>query len=351
MHKNLRKPIVTYAALGLVLSCIVTPAWAAPPEADVSRRSSDALDVHWVSPDPVDIYLADRANAPLSQAKLVASGDHAGQAEIETDLPRPFIVVRNHRTGEATPVGERLIPLEKGSNFRDLGGYPVAGGRHVRWGLVFRSGATPLLNEADKARIKALGLADMVDLRSDEERVLAPSRIDGVRYSAIGYSMAQMAFGGGMEAGYRAMPKMLAPQLRLIFAKLLHKEGPLAFNCSAGQDRTGFTAAIFLAALGASPDVILSDYHLSTRYRRPEFEMPKISEAQAADNPVAALFRSYQMQPNPQPTALRTADGRAFLSFALDEVQQKWGSVDAYLRQELGLTSKDIQYLRATYTE
>lgn len=353
MVKNMGRLVRTavYVSLELGLGLVIAPAFAAPPQAEVERMSSGELDVKWTSSDPVDVYLAEQPNAVIARSTLIARAERSGQTQIKTDLPRPYIFVRNHRTGETVRLAERLIPLERGSNFRDLGGYPVARGRHVRWGMMFRSGATPMLSEADKARIHALGLTDMVDLRSDEERVLAPTRIDGVPYSAIGYSMAQLGFGGGMEAGYRAMPKMLAPQLRMIFGKLLRNDGPLAFNCSAGQDRTGFTAAMILSALGASQDVILSDYHLSTRVRRPEYEMPRITEAQAAENPVAAMFRSYQTLPNTQPTPLRTADGRAFLSFALDEVQQKWGSIDGYLSAELGLSRHDIEQLRRSYTE
>src|SRR3546814_7040686 len=88
---------------------------------------------------------------------------------------------------------ERALPLEHGSNFRDIGGYPAAGGKHVRWGMIFRSGGTPLLNDADEQRIGALKLGEMVDLRSSEERVLAPTRIYGVRYTAVGYSMGPMS--------------------------------------------------------------------------------------------------------------------------------------------------------------
>ena len=34
----------------------------------------------------------------------------------------------------------RLLPLEGGSNFRDMGGYPTVDGRTVKRGLLFRSG-------------------------------------------------------------------------------------------------------------------------------------------------------------------------------------------------------------------
>src|SRR3546814_14564024 len=70
----------------------------------------------------------------------------------------PYFRLRDQRDGGMIRVAERALPLEHGSNFRDIGGYPAAGGKHVRWGMIFRSGWTPLLNDADEQRIGALKL-------------------------------------------------------------------------------------------------------------------------------------------------------------------------------------------------
>jgi len=250
---------------------------------------------------------------------------------------------------------ERLVPLEAGSNFRDIGGYPAAGGRHVKWGLIYRSGGTPMLTATDRARIAGLHLTLMVDLRSDEERVLAPTRIDGVPYMAVGYRMADLMAGfqgsGGSGEGYRRMPEFLAPQVRQVFALLLRGEGPVVYNCSAGQDRTGFVTALILSALGTPYATIVEDYHLSTKYHRPEFEMLRITPEQAAANPGAAIFARLQSDPHAsQPQPLMTAEGKPFLDFAFDEMRARWGSVDGYLASQIGLTRSDIAKLRARYT-
>ncbi len=257
--------------------------------------------------------------------------------------------------------GERVLQLQQGSNFRDLGGYPAAGGKHVRWGMIYRSGGTPLLTDADLAKIKTLGLANMVDLRSSEERVLAPSRIEGVPYSAIGYSMgnmmsmdpAKLVGGDRMGTLYEEFPTFLKPQAKLVFAKLLQKEGPLVYNCSAGQDRTGFVSALVLSALGVPRATIIEDYHLSTTWRRPEYEMGRINLAAHPGNAAAELFARGQDLPAEarKPTPLKTSDGRAYLEYALAAIDRRWGSVDAYLRQEIGLTNADIASLRVTYLQ
>jgi protein-tyrosine phosphatase len=320
---------------------------AAPPgDAVVQRRGADLV-VSWKAAGPVDVLVADR---------LVSARDADGTASLyQTGLSHPVILLRNAATGETTRVAERALPLEAGSNFRDIGGYPAAAGRHVRWGMIYRSGATPLLTPTDRQRIAALGLANMVDLRSDEERVLAPSRIDGVPYTAVGYSMAMMFTGGqigDMGAVYRGLPAMLAPQMKQIFARLLRAEGPLAYNCSAGQDRTGFATAVILSALGTPYGTVVQDYHLSTALRRPEFEMPHIDAATAATSPIAGFFARVQDDPRARVAQpLKTADGKPFLDFAFAEMHDRWGGVDGYLAREIGLTPRDIARLRALYTE
>ncbi|TVV74175.1 tyrosine-protein phosphatase [Sphingomonas solaris] len=331
-------------------------AYALPAEAPlVSRTAADSLTVTWRDPNPVDVFVSDDPAATIAKAKVVSKDDRDGR-EIVTVRPgeRAYFLIRDRKSGDIARVAERVLPLEQGSNFRDIGGYPAAGGKHVRWGLIYRSGGQPLLTTSDKASIRALGLTSLVDLRSSEERVLAPTRIDGVPYQAVGYSMAAL-LGGGMKNGegtYRPMPVLLAPQLRLVFADLLAKKGAIAYNCSAGQDRTGFVTAMILSALDVPRDTIVADYHLSTTYRRPEWEMPRINAAAHEGDPVALMFARYQDNPGAaKPQPLKDPDGTAFLSYAFDEIQKRWGSVDNYLEREIGLSKIDRAALRAAYLE
>src|ERR1043165_7814648 len=72
---------------------------------------------------------------------------------------------------------ERLVPLEGTLNFRDLGGYPGADGRTVRWGLVFRSDALHELTDADRAKLQAMGLRCVYGLRRGVERERQPTAL------------------------------------------------------------------------------------------------------------------------------------------------------------------------------
>ena len=64
---------------------------------------------------------------------------------------------------------DRLIPLDGAFNFRDLGGYPAAGGRITRWGTLFRSDTLHELSSSDVDTLRSLGLTTVIDLRTPRE--------------------------------------------------------------------------------------------------------------------------------------------------------------------------------------
>jgi protein-tyrosine phosphatase len=345
----------------LALTCLTlrATASAAVSMAKVERSTPDTLSLTWTSPDPIDIYQSARPDVSLGNALLVVHGSSSGGYTVKTaGRMRLYFMLFDERDHQILKVAERLVPLEQGSNFRDLGGYPAAGAKHVRWGLIYRSGAQPMLTDQDLAQLRALGLAQLVDLRSNEERALAPTTINGVPYTAIGYSMAELVNSVGLAQirngvdVYRRFPHTFAPQLKVIFGDLLSGHAPIVYNCSAGQDRTGFVTAVILSALGVPRDQIYVDYLLSTADRRPEFEMPRIDLAAHPNDPVAQYYAKLQGDASglkPQP--LVDGSGRPFLIGAFEEIDAKWGSTDAYLRREVGLSDADRVSLQNRYLE
>ena len=61
-------------------------------------------------------------------------------------------------------------------NFRDVGGYQTKDGRFVRRGMVFRSGDSARLLDADAEALRALGIQLIIDMRSEKERLASASR-------------------------------------------------------------------------------------------------------------------------------------------------------------------------------
>ena len=63
----------------------------------------------------------------------------------------------------------RHIDLEAVHNFRDLGGYATADGRHLAWGKVYRADGLYRLTDNDVEGLVPLGLRTVIDLRTTDE--------------------------------------------------------------------------------------------------------------------------------------------------------------------------------------
>jgi protein-tyrosine phosphatase len=167
---------------------------------------------------------------------------------------------------------ERLIDLAGAFNFRDLGGYPTAGGRVTRWGRLFRSDTLHELTAADVGVLRSLGLATIVDLRTPREldrTGRGPMASEPVAYRHLsviregeGEAMAAPAQ-PGEELSARYLWYLESGREPLVGALSLVADPdhlPLVFHCAAGKDRTGVLAALVLDILGVDPEIIVADY-------------------------------------------------------------------------------------------
>src|SRR5438874_9296422 len=65
---------------------------------------------------------------------------------------------------------DRHVLLDACFNVRDLGGYPAADGRSVRWGEVFRGDGLHRLTPAGAQPLHDLAIRTVLDLRTSGER-------------------------------------------------------------------------------------------------------------------------------------------------------------------------------------
>jgi protein-tyrosine phosphatase len=286
-----------------------------------------------------------RAITRASLALLVVTAGAAAVAQ----PPRPAIAA------PTAAAHERLLPLQGGRNFRDLGGYATEDGRHVRWGMLYRSGSMHDLTPADYAALQRRGIRIVCDLRDTRERSAEP-----VHWPTTGapqvlsddYALDPRDFlpaapmkdwtaysaRAAMTASYPKMLVQFRNQYRRMFAELLAGHAPLAFNCSAGKDRTGIAAALLLTALGVPRQTVIDDYLLTNRYLDPA----KLFTSPAqADSPWAHL-------PPGVTAALATAD-RRYIEAALAVLDRHPDGATGWLRDEMGLSAADIARLRALY--
>jgi protein-tyrosine phosphatase len=165
---------------------------------------------------------------------------------------------------------DRHLRLEGTRNVRDVGGYPAAGARRMRWRTLLRSDELTRLPAHARAQLEALGVRQVIDLRWPEELVRAPNVFEdrpGIRYRSVPLLEDDPTPHAGLAGMYRHVFDRRAPQLAEVVRALLDDDGlPAVIGCAAGKDRTGVTIALLLDVAGVPEDVIVEDYALSAGY-------------------------------------------------------------------------------------
>jgi len=250
--------------------------------------------------------------------------------------------------------GRREIRVAGAANFRDLGGYATADGRHVKWGCVYRSADISKLTDADLDTLKARHIRYDVDLRGVQESAQAPDRINpGMDYTlcpagsdsvngAMFRRLASVSPAGGdsLMRVFYSNTDYLTPRYKPFFDKLAAVPAgeALLFHCTAGKDRTGIGAALVLYALGVPYATIRKDYEATNYYRARENE--RVMKGMVAQANVS----------EPVARALLSANGD-WLDVTFQAIREKYGSVDRYLSGQLGLDEERLRLLREKYLE
>jgi len=208
-------------------------------------------------------------------------------------------------------------------NFRDLGGHPVADGRKVRPGHVYRS--SHLAQVPRESPISTLKLKTLITLQSRMEvkHIGPPAHAvrNGVRWEHIPIGDRWFTDRGYTRTSVRSGLAHLDLVMHFRedwqrFFKLLAERNvyPLLFHCSAGRDRTGVGAAMLLEVLGVERERIVADF-LESNTTFPQ-----------------ELLTSRQLAP---------------VFESIDEA----GGIDAFMREVLGLDSADLESIRADLLE
>lgn len=259
----------------------------------------------------------------------------------------------------------RWVKLRGANNTRDLGGLRTADGKRVKCGTLYRSGELSGLSASGFRMLEEkYGVSTLVDLRTAEEiegcpvpaccpipvvhipilrqamrgitRDSEPMRKKMQAILAAGMSEAEF-----MRECYKEM--VFSPEARMgyrrIFDLLLsHEKGAILFYCSAGRDRTGIITWLILSALGVPEDTILDDYMLTPGSIRRKALGVRILKALRYFDRAEADFAFAFMLPS---------EGR--IRGALEYITDNYGSMDAYLREGIGLTEERFLQLREKY--
>ncbi len=245
--------------------------------------------------------------------------------------------------------GDDLIRLASADNFRDVAGdgYRTADGQVLQRGVFFRSNELQLTHE-DAATIAELGITAIYDLRETSEVEAHPDvEVLGTAWHHVEVTgiplgvVSELADPGVAEDAicdvYRRF--VTDPASRASFALLLRglatSDAPQLFHCTAGKDRTGWTAALLLRLVGVPDDVVEADYlrtndiGLATRQKY----LGLVAEHLGVDR--VPVFER-----------IMVAD-TSYLAAADDAVEAAYGDLDGYLRDGLGLDEDLLVALRS----
>ncbi|EME23183.1 tyrosine-protein phosphatase [Rhodococcus triatomae] len=251
-------------------------------------------------------------------------------------------------------------------NLRDVGGWPTESGGLVRRGLLYRSVEVTHLDDSGTAAFEALGVTTVFDLRTEAERTAQPDRLP----PGVTHVVADVLADAIDEFGAHALqavvtdPMTLAPLLadgrartalansyrdivgspgarsayRRFFTDLADTRfRPALVHCTTGKDRTGWAAAALLTLLGVGSADVMHDYLLTNDELLPALT-PLLEKFSAAGGDPAQLTEVLGVR-------------REYLEVGLDEMTRRYGDVEGYFRDGLGIGDDTVRALTDAFVE
>ncbi len=261
----------------------------------------------------------------------------------------------------------RLYKFDNVLNFRDFGNYPTGDGRQVKSAKLFRSAHFNKASDVDRAKLSALDIGLLVDLRYKPERVRQPNvwppasalseshTTKVLEYPDAEHSSETLApheifikevlstadeARSYMQQSYHTRPDDAG--FRAIFSgtlKFMAATGePIVIHCAAGKDRTGTLAALILSALEVSPKTIMDDYMMTMQ----AVDIESFLEP-------ASLMMQKRYGRVISPDALRPLFHvePSYLERSLAQM----ADMERYITESLGITKTERQALRDYYLE
>lgn len=255
----------------------------------------------------------------------------------------------------------RLLNIQQGSNFRELGGYQAQDGRQVKYHKIIRSGKLAGLTNADLTYLDNYGVVQSIDFRSPQEVKAEPDRLapnmsyqfdpvfpidetDSTRNEDSWRQQLSQTPGLGhreMLSAYHNLITDAHPQkayhqfFELLLTNTTDNQAVL-FHCTAGKDRTGIGAYLFLRALGIDQQTAEQDYLLTNQVIKDEVDQ-LITDLNTDNQNLIDSMRALQ------------SVKMEYLTQAQSEIREMAGDVDHYLETVLGLTANDLNDLKKIY--
>lgn len=263
---------------------------------------------------------------------------------------------------------DHFLPLQGVPNVRDLGGYKTADGMTIKKRMLIRGASLATAEDVDLTLLADFHVAKVIDLRTDfekkgkENKALpgtdcisipiqpfddgdAPEEITQNKSFDLSKLIMFAAFNEKAKVFAKKMYALLVvqPKCQKQFATFLREvintpEGAIYFHCTQGKDRAGLAAAFLLSALGVDRETVIADFDKTNLVYAQDVQKfcSKVKLYGGGEDELAVV------------KSLIGANTENFIN-ALDLINAKYGSMELYLRNVLGLTNTDFEILRKRY--
>lgn len=308
-------------------------------------------EVKWeIYPEPkgdiVEIYASDIDSVFFSTPVITAkSDDYIAAINLPDSSKRQFFQLKVGDTRSGI-VSNRFFKLDSIHNFRDIGGYYTADRRQIRWGKIFRSGGFKNATQHDIERIKQLSIKTHIDIREKNATpLLNPLETEQYYNLPIGdfnlNNPVPKILNGQFLRGdaviytqdlYKNFIDNYTEEYAIFFDYLCDESNyPILYSCFLGKEQVGLATYFLLLALGVPTETIEDDYMASNRGINKSTLMKGVSELPESSQEALSLIANADI---------------SYIRFAISCIRKKKGSVEAYMLEDLKLTSEKKEKLR-----
>ncbi len=212
---------------------------------------------------------------------------------------------------------------------------------------IYRSADVSSASDNDIAKLNQLKITNIIDLRSESERgqLLEVNTIDITNIDIIGNGNQNLMDKYSTSELSKMMNKLYeydfveTDGFKTELEHIQSLDGqPFLFHCTAGKDRTGITGIILMYLLDFDYDCICSEYL-------------KTDEVLVSAMMNKALNQFDQFDVEIDIACLRAVASvnQTFLDLYIAGINDKFGSVDNYVKTKLGISEEMIEHLHRNY--
>ena len=239
----------------------------------------------------------------------------------------------------------RQLILEGAFNVRELGGLVIHAGQRTSTGQFLRADSLHALSPVSQTTLLEYGLKTVIDLRTSQEILQEPNPFahhENVKYVHISLFETIMQNQNAntmssLESIYIAALDHCQPAIRGVLETLATSPSVTLFHCTAGKDRTGIVSALLLANAGVSSEVIIQDYCLTEELAKPMLER--------------LLHEAVNKGLDKESYSQLLTSKAATMQAALWYLEARFGSIEGYLKDGLGLERHTLDALRLIMLE